>query len=398
MGRQPIFDRDLEVRGYELLFRDGATGSARFVDGDHATSTVMLNSVVEIGLDRLVGDVPAFVNFTKRFLLASDLVELTPHDRVVLEILEDIEPEPRVIEVLRELKGQGFRLALDDFVYREELLPMIEIADIIKLDLQAMEREEVVRHVQLLTRYPATLLAEKVENREELEWCRDLGFDLFQGYFLCRPEIVRGRRLPSSRLSLLQLLARLNDGGVGVDEVEDLVSQDVSLSYRLVRLVNSPHFALPNEVKSIPQAIMMLGLRRLRNLATMISMSGISDKPHELMVTAMLRARMCELLSDHIELDLGSESMFAAGLFSVLDALLDCPMPEVLGHISLATPIRNALLGEDAAEAHVLESVKAYERGAWDEVETLGIDRSSFTEAWLGAVDWTREAVAALRG
>ena len=219
IGRQPIYDRKLDVYAYELLFRAASDNSANFTDGDKATSDVIVNTFLEIGLDNIVGNRLAFINLTRAFFVGEHTISL-PRDRVVLELLEDIEADEEVINSVKRLSEQGYSIALDDFIYHESLQPLVQLADIVKIDIMAMSRDEIREHVQALRQHPLRLLAEKVETQEEHDYCMELGFDYFQGYFFAQPKVIRGQRLPNNRLAILKLLSRLQDPEITSKQLE----------------------------------------------------------------------------------------------------------------------------------------------------------------------------------
>lgn len=386
IGRQPIFDRDNRVFAYELLWRGGQDNRAGFADGDLATTQVMLNALTEIGLDRLVGEHRAFINLTRRFLLEDQpLPEMT--DQVVLEILEDIEPDEQVIAAVRRLAGLGYSIALDDFLYRPELEPLVELADVVKIDLLALDDAALREHVAQLRRHPLRLLAEKVENAEQHALCMELGFDYFQGYYYARPNVVKGRRMPANQLALLQLLAALRDPDVSDTELENLIGQDVSLAWRLLRYINSARFGLSREIDSIRQAIALLGRQNVIRIASLLLMAKIGDKPPELMMTALIRAHMARRLCG----DCDPDTCYTAGLFSVLDALLDRPMAELLEELPLSEDLSRALRDRTGPVGDVLATVIAYDEADWDRVSASGFDPEPLSSAYVDAIDEASE-------
>lgn len=386
VGRQPIYNQDLEVVAYELLFRSGGTNWADITDGEYATSQVVHDAFMEIGLESLVGPKRAFINLTRDFIL-QDYTAVFPADRVVLEVLEDIVVDAELIEAVRALSHQGYTIALDDFIFEEHLRPLIEIADIVKVDVLALDRSALRQNVARLSQYDVELLAEKVETRDDLACCRELGFDYFQGYFLCEPDIVTGQRSPANRLAVLRLLAKLQEAGTTTDELEAIIRQDVSLSYKLLRLVNAdPN--LPHQIESIHQTLLHLGTKFIAAWGSLIMLADIGDKPHELMVTAMIRGKMCELLAEAQQLP-DRERFFTVGLFSVLDTLLDSPMTDIVASLPLTEDVKQALLTYEGVLGHTLRSVLAYERGHWADIVELGLDRWVVGEAYLQALIWS---------
>ena len=394
VGRQPIYDRRLEVIAYEVLFRRGAVAQADVLDGDHATAQVLLNTFLEIGLDAVVGQQRAFINCTRGMLL-QDMVQVFPPERVGIEVLEDIVVDSDLLVAVRGLATQGYLIALDDFHYQDALRPLLELADVVKLDICALDRPRLDEHVTLLRAYDVKLLAEKVETHDDFQYCKDLGFDYFQGYFFCRPDLITGRRTPLNRLALLQLLAELQRPEVEFRTLEALCSRDAALSYKLLRIINSAFYGLPRKVESIRHALHLLGLKTLTTWASLLLLARIDTKPHELLRTAMVRAKMCEQLGQAMGQD-GSETFFLVGLFSVLDALLDHPLPEVLAALPLADAISQALLHHEGVLGATLRCVLAYERGTWEEVHDLGLAPEVLMHAYLAAIAWTTATSAAL--
>lgn len=391
LGRQPIFDADLNVFGYELLYRPADQGNSGTFDGDRATSEVLLNSFVEIGLPRVVGRRQAFFNLTRHFVLNPEL--LPPTDgQVVLEILEDVEIDRELIEAVSVLSERGYRIALDDFVYDERFEPLLPMADIVKLELPAIAHQDLERHVERLRRGDLKLLAEKIETAEELEHCKTLGIDLYQGYFLCRPSNMRGKRLPTNRVNLLRLMSRLQDPQTGLEELDALIAQDLTLSYKLLRYINSAVFFGRRKIGSIRHAIVFLGHQAIKNWATLITLAAVDDKPEELLTTAMVRAKMCEMMADILQCD--KHGAFTVGLFSTLDALMDAPLAELLEMLPLAPELTAALLEQSGPHGTVLRNAIAYERGEWDLIEMGPLTREDLCDMYLDAIEWADQTLS----
>lgn len=387
IGRQAILGPQVELYGYELLYRNSEDNRANFLDGDAATARTMLNAYLEIGLDNIVGSHPAFFNITERFLLEGFCQEL-PKERVVLEILEQIKPNPRVSEVLSGLSSQGYTIALDDFVYHDSLLPFLEMAHIVKIDIMAHDRETLKTQVERLRPFEVKILAEKVETRQDFEFCKSLGFDFFQGFFFSKPNLVQGRHIPANQIALISLLATLQDPDIRLPEVEEIIRRDLSLSFKVLRYVNSAYFSLPSNIDSISQAATMVGLTRLKTWATLIAMASIEDKPFELLLTAILRARMCEQMAAAMNYS-NPDTFFTVGLFSVLDALFDSPMSELLTTLRLSPEVNEALIYHDGVLGKILEGVLAYDQGDWENVLGLDLSQSAIRDAYLEAITWS---------
>ena len=395
IGRQAIYDKNLNVFAYELLSRSNAEHNKAFVgehNANHATTLVMLNALTEMGLQQLVGEYPAFINLTYDFLTGKHaLPDL--HNQIVLEILEDVEVTDELISATKELSKSGYKIALDDFVYHDKFLPLIEIADIIKIDVLQLDEKGIREHVTKLNKFDAKLLAEKVENIEQYEFCKELGFDYFQGYFFCKPKIVESQRAPANRITIINLLAKLQDPDVNIEELEALISDDLALSFRLLKYINSAAFALRREVDSIHHAIVMLGLNTIRSLANLMLMSNIDDKPLELLVIAIIRAHMCEQLAVQHSENM-KESFFTVGLFSVIDALMDSSMEDFVSQLPLTIELKSALLEQEGVMGEALKCCIAFERADWENVQFQKLEAATIQKTYFDAVIWSDSAVS----
>ncbi len=391
VARQPIFDRHLHVAGYELLFRGGEATTALVADSEGATASVVLNSFTEIGLERLVGAKPAWINVSREFVLGG-LATTMPPAAIGLEILEDELLDERFVHALIELKRQGYRLALDDFKYSVSAERVLSIVDLVKLDLIALGREGMAREVARLKPYGMTLLAEKVESHEEHAFCAELGCDLFQGFFFCRPELLHHRGIVANRASMLQIVAALQDPTVQLGRLERMIGRDVGLSFRLLRYINSAFFGLRFEISSIGQALALLGVENLRRWATLTVLASIDGKPPELTVTALVRARFCEKAGLQLPGPRPGE-LFTLGLFSVIDALMDAPIEEVVGMIPFPSDMRDALTDREGEKGALLNCVTALEAGDFDRAQRLVRGAG---ELYVEALMWADDAASAL--
>lgn len=395
VARQAIYDHALNVYAYELLYRQEQSDCAAVMDGDAATARVMLNTFLDIGLETMVGEYLAFLNITRGIILERSF-RVLPKNRVVLEVLETIEPDECVVEALRDATKQGYIVALDDFEFRDSLRPFLDLASIVKIDIRALSPETLEEHVSLLRGYSVKLLAEKVETHEEFDWCRGLGFEYFQGYFFCKPKIVEGKRLPAQKITLLTLLAKLQDPSITISELEGLIKHDLSLSYKILRYVNSAYWGLPKTVTSIGQAACFVGLDRLRAWMSLIILSSVEDKPFELLVLAAVRAQMCQLLGMQLRPD-RAEQFFTVGLFSVLDSLFDRDMKEIVETLPLASEIVGALVAYEGLLGRTLQCVVAYERGEWEAARCENLASDIVRDAYLSAIEWAFKMLAPMR-
>jgi len=396
VGRQPIYNKQLGIYGYELLFRAGVGNNAMMgeLGQDGATSTTIINSFLEIGLDKLVGDRLAFINLTEQFFLDESALPISPQ-QVVLEILEDIPITAKLIMAVERLKAAGFIIALDDYIYNPAHKPIVSLVDIIKIDLLQLDRKTLIKHVKELKKYKALLLAEKVETMEEFEFCRDLGFDYFQGYFLSRPRIIKSSSLPSNKLAVLNLLAVLNNPQADVEDLEEAISFDVSMSYKILKLINSSFYSFPNKVESIKHAIVILGRVQLRSWASMIAMSKLDDRPSEMIHIAMTRGKMCELLAD--QANLGSlEAYFTAGMFSALDILMEREISDLIAPLPLSDEVVGALLSRSGPMGDAINCALAYELSQPESAKFQNLTSQDLFVAQVEAISWANMVVETL--
>lgn len=391
VARQAIFDRRLDVVGYELLYRDSEENRARFSDVTQASAQTMLNAFVEIGLDTLVGKVPAYVNMAADFLLGNYPIPLPP-ERTVIEVLEDIPVTPELIESLKQLRAQGFKIALDDFILTEETRPLLEVANIVKLSMLGVPREDIAAQVAELKPTGAILLAEKISTHDELVFARNLGFYYFQGFFLEMPVVQRATRMPHDRAKLLRLLAMLYDQKLNLRAIEGLVAAEVGLGVRLLKLASSTAMARGTPVGSIQQALGRLGVQQVAALIVLILASGFDDKPLELARQVLIRARMCEILARSATVP--ADEMFTAGLLSLLDAILDRPLPEILEQLPVTPLVKEALsAGATSKPAKIVETVRHQNRGDLALLASAGFSAQAVFMAWYEAVRWSDDII-----
>ena len=387
VGRVPIYDRQLEVAGYEVLLHKYKTDHSEYIDDDLTTSQVILNTFMEIGLHRIVGDGLAFIKLSRNFILEKYPLKLL-HDLIVLEVHENMKLDDELIEALRFLSKQDFQIALDDVIDLDEVKHLIDIINIVKLDFATLGQSRLEEIIPNLRQYKnIKLLAENIETLDDFDICTRLGFDYYQGFFLCQPNIVSEHRMPASRTNTLRLLAKLHEPKIEFRDLEKIIRGDVSLSYRLLRLINSAFYARPKNIKSIHHALTLLGLRRVQDWVSMLLLSNIEEKPRELVYTAMERAKMCEILSIALKKQ-KFEMGFLVGMFSVLDALLDMPLEKILLSLPLGKEITSAILYHKGFLGSILHCVLAYERGEWEEATLSGIDPETIRNAYLESLDW----------
>lgn len=392
IARQPICDQDLNLAAYELLYRNNAATTNAAVSSPHeATARVCTVAFMDIGIDRLADKHPVFINMTDEWLLKGDMLP-EPAERIVLEVLEDIKPTPEVLSALKGLRARGYKIALDDFVLTQETKAFLPHADLIKLDIMACSREVLAKRVEILKKVKVPLLAEKIETWEEFQACKEMGFTLFQGYFLSKPETMKSRPKSDSGIVLTQLMAMLHQPEPDVSEIEQQISRDPQLYYRILRYINSAQYALPRKIESLRQAIVLLGFDNLKSLVSMMVLAGSSRRGDTLMPIALLRAKMCECLARKSGLN-PIESYFTVGLLSMLDAFFDRPLPTILEELSLHPSVESALLRFEGALGEALQVIEAYERADWPYVEQSAFDRHLLTECYVEAMAWADDVV-----
>jgi EAL and modified HD-GYP domain-containing signal transduction protein len=386
IGRQPILDRKGRLYGYELLHRRRGEDSATGNDGDRMSSDMLLNAVLEVGIQKLTAMHPAFVNVTRNLLLNGCLDSL-PSDGIGLEVLESVTADRELLDRLCALRKQGFTIALDDFVCLPERDALIDVADIVKLDVLALGDASLERQVRILKQRGVLLLAEKVETAAMHARTLALGFDLFQGYFFARPETYVGQQIRPNKLVLVQLLARINDPNLTPQELSGIIRGDVSMSVTVLRWANSPLFGLQHAVESVERAVVVLGLFTIRNWVSLLTLARMGVTVTELHTTILVRARTCELLAAAAALQSAS-SYFTVGLLSALDIILQVDMGQALEHIPLGPEQKDALLRRSGNLGAALNCVMGMEAGDETAARFAALTVAEVTRCYFSAIDW----------
>lgn len=398
VARQAIFDRDLKIFGYELLFR--SRSSDVFDGSDEASSTlqVITNSFLSIGSERILGGGKAFINFPQT-LLNDERMELLPKQTTVIEILETVKPEPEVIAACRRLKSRGYTLALDDFIGQPGYEALIGLADIIKVNFRALT---VAQRAAIRARYGRRgikMLAEKVETRQEFRQALDMGYDYYQGYFFARPVTLQQKEIGGFRLNYLNLIREIHRPEIDRARVAELIQTEVSLAYRLLRYINSAAFHRKARVGSIRAAIDLLGDDGIRKWTWLAALPTLAlNKPSELMISAAVRARFCELLSSGDGLAKREADLFLMGILSLLDAMLDRPLEELLPELHLPADLEEALLKKNSDRNQLSAAfslVRAYEVADWDTLlqcaRQLQVAAERLPDFYLESIVWAQE-------
>lgn len=390
MARQPIFNQQLKVVAYELLYRNNeGTNPLPLITGDQASSRVILHSYTSVSEAGNLRVLPAFVNFTQQMLEQDRLPSVSPKE-IVVEILEDCLATPKLVATAKKLAKAGYTIALDDFVYNDDAIPLLEIARIVKIDLRALSPNQLAEQVKRLKPFNVRLLAEKVETHEKYAQCRDLGFDLFQGYFFSKPQLLKGSHVGSSKVILLQLMGALSKPDVEFSEIEALIERDPGLTYKLLRLVNSSAFGLQRQVNSIQDTLVYLGLNELKKWLSLIALADNPGKPTELVRQLLLLARMSELTAQAEQLDSPGEA-FMCGLLLHLDGLLDMSTEDALAQIQVGNQIRAAVVNREGSLGELVHRVEAFVRGTLVSDDLAMVSRLHTT--YLQSLKWTRESM-----
>jgi c-di-GMP-related signal transduction protein len=396
VGRQPILDRNLRTYGYELLFRSSATNECNSTDADAATAAVISNAFLSVGAAKILGECKGFVNLPRR-LLADEVVNVLPHETVIIEILEDVTADAEVLRACRNLKKAGYLLALDDFVRGPESCRLIEFASFIKVDFRATNREE---RESLAAEYGAEgihMLAEKVESQEEYDEARAIGYSYFQGYFFAKPQVISAAEVPTTKLNQLRVLRELQQADLDLNRLEELVSRDLSLAPKVLRYVNSAAFAFNQRIGSIAQALVILGENNSRKLIALAIMAGLVAKhPPELVWTSFTRARFCEDVARRSGVAHRAPDCFLMGLFSLLDAMIGRPLADLLEEVGMPVEMLRAATGT-ACDADIFSNIYrlciACEAGDMAHMESLsrrlGMPLETVSDVSMEAITWS---------
>lgn len=397
-ARQPILNRDKELIGYELLFRDGVDNVFPDIDGDEATTRLIEGSQFNFGLEDLTDNKPAYINFTLETLLKG-YPTLLGKDTIVVEILETIQPGKRLLAIVKNLKDKGYTIALDDYIHQPVWRHFYPFIDIIKIDFLTCDLATIKTIIKELKAHPhIKLLAEKVETYEAYSLALDLGFDYFQGFFFSKPEMVQSKALPPSEMALAELLYQTSSVEMDLKKITDVFERDVNLSYKLLRYSNSAAFARRAEISTIKQALIVLGAQEIKKLLSLLFAAQVSaDKPVELIRLSLTRARFCELLAiSHGQMkDTGMA--FLTGMMSLMDAILDESMQSVMQKLPLSNDIKAALLDNEGLLAQYLNLVKHYEKADWSQANDISTALNiadKVPDAYHEALSWVNEQMS----
>ncbi len=396
IARQPILDSDQKTVGYELLFRDGPNNTFPDIDPELATNRLLSEHFLATHYST-IGDKLGFVNFPYQSLV-NMVPTLFPKDNLVIEILESCEPTAELLSAIKKMSQAGYTIALDDFVPKKEWLPFLPYTSIIKIDIQQYSLKKAQTLIERLKPHDIIFLAEKVETYEEFELAKEVGFNQFQGYFFSRPQLIRRKQIKPSFLTVVQLCKEIANSDINYDELERLISLDVTLSYKLLTFVNASYL-IRSEIKSFKQALVYLGEERLRKFISLVAITSTQDdKPDSLYSLSIQRARFCELLLKDINSNIDEGLGFLTGMFSLLDSLFDQPLEELVEKMPIDNLVKAALVTKQGTLGNILSLVKAYESADWTTVialrDKLEISDDKLARYYDDAIKWTEDLLA----
>lgn len=391
IARQPIFTKDQRIWAYELLFRHGPQNWFDGMDPDRASSAVISNSAGLFDLSSLTGGHPAFINLPRQLILDGS-VRLLPPEQAVVEVLEDVEPDDEIVAAVRGLKQEGYRIALDDIVDPGDQVPLQPVADIIKIDLKGAGHNRSREIIHKLRRHKLRFLAEKVETWADYQEAKDMGFTLFQGYYFQKPEILSQKDIPHNKHIALRLIREVRKPELDYSVLESLIKEDLALTYRLLRLVNSAWAALPREIVSVGHAMVMLGETRVRQLVQMTALGHMGeDGNEELVQRSFVRAHFLESLAGNVSLGMRDQELYFIGLFSWLDTLLGKSMQDILKLLPVGEEAQLALVERSGPLSPLLLVCDALENGNWESFDwfcqNLGLQSATTSELYIRAME-----------
>ena len=394
LARQPIFNKSQDVEAYSLLYRsDDGSLPTEFSD-EQATASVLLNSYAVVSEDGVAKSLPLYVKLTESMLL-SDMLPQLPKDSVYFELLREEGISKELIKTVRERKQEGYRFALTHYTGDKAQTALLDVVHVVKIDIQRHPEDELKHMVRFCKPYHVDLLADQVETQEDFRRCIELGFNLFQGFFLCRPVEVKGKSFGSSKALLFELMAELDNPNASAQSVEQIVINDPVMTYKILKLVNSAAFNTPKQIESISHAIALIGMEQVKKWATLFVLSGQAGKPVELTRMMLIRGRMCELLAEMLNYE-SPINCFMVGLLSQLDAMMDMKMDGLLEQVPLNDEIKEAILLRQNTMGDILNEVALYERAEWDDMKGL-LEKPYYEAAYRHSMVWAQQVLESLQ-
>ncbi|MDT8383506.1 MAG: HDOD domain-containing protein [Gammaproteobacteria bacterium] len=393
--RQAIYDENEGTFAYELQFRNSDAEFSSIDDSDPASSQIVANVFMEIGLKLLVADKPALINLPHAFLKQRHSIPFAK-DKFILEISAGSGIDTDLLAALSDLRDQGFSIALQDLADDGTAAALVEHCELIKLDISTVSRDELARRVERLRPFGKLLLAHRVDSQEDFEFCKSLGLQYFQGSFLNQPKVVKYTTLPLNKTLLLQILAKTQDPNVEFGELEEIIGQDVGISFKFLRLINSANFGLSKKVESLHQALMLLGLQEIKSWVSLVALSNIDSVPQELTDMSLSRARFCKLLAEKAGCA-HPDTYFTIGLFSLLDVIMSKSMKSILGSLPFADEINQALISHTGLMGEALDCAIAHEQGDWKMIKFAHLTPAEINAIYIDTLEWCRGIRSQLR-
>lgn len=398
VARQPIFDRQKSVTGYELLFRDGVDNCFPNIDADEATSKLITQHHLLLGVEKITSGKQAFINFSADTLIHHFPTSIDPNS-MVIEILETVPISDELLTACKELHKMGYRLALDDHDFDTKWDVFLPYISIIKVDVRMFNILQISKYLRRIAKYPVTLLAEKVETADEYEQLKQLGFDLYQGYFFAHPEMLKHKQIGSNKLNLLALISESSKIQLDFDGLAAIVERDLDMSYKLLRFINSVNFARKQSIGSLKHAMVYMGEAELKKFISLLALANLAEgQSDELLVMSLIRARFCDRLANIRGDKENPPAAFLTGLFSLVDALLEQPLEELLAQLPLLPEIKVALLENKGVLAEYLTVERTFERGLWQQQTELSSrmvpDTVDLNLVYFEAVEWGQRLLA----
>lgn len=401
VARQPIFSKNEEVFGYELLYRNNLDNQFPNINGDEATAEVLINGFLNIGFEQIAKGKPCFINFTEKLLKLRLPIYFNPSE-IVVEILESVVPSLEILEICRELKKLGYRIALDDFIYNDKnayFFALMRYVDIIKVDFRQTTRKSREKIEQLAMSAHIELLAEKIETRGEFNQANEKGYKFFQGYYFSEPAIVSSNDVPPYFYSYYEIIRHLSEPEPNVETISKLIGQDLSLSYKLLKLINSAAFGPVQKINSIHQAVVLLGFVELNKWISVMAVRGVprvqTEYAKEMISISLTRAKTCELIANRQKKEFPLSAYFITGLYSLMDALLNMPMEKILNSLPLHEEICDALLGKENHLRNILNLSIQIEKGNWPYIKEIsrqiGLDEDIVYASYQKALKWSNQ-------
>ncbi|EHQ87253.1 EAL and HDOD domain-containing protein [Desulfosporosinus youngiae] len=390
IARQPIFDKSMNIYGYELLYRQSGNNYFTGIDDDQATAELIYNAFLVMGLQDLTDGANAFINFSKE-LIDSDVPFLLPKQNIVVEVLEREKVTPATVDACKRIKAMGYRLALDDFVFNQDNLPLIEMADIIKIEFPAVSRYD---QNSLIQRYRTNVkfLAEKIETREEYIQASEMGYDLFQGYFFSKPSIVRSKEVAMLNTNLFSILEELNSPEPSYEIIATIIERDLGLSYKLLKLANSVYIGARSKIKSIPHALSYIGINEMYQWISLMMLKDMQNVENaELIKQSLIRGKLMELLASELYPNGENSEFYFTGIFSSIEVLLNSQIEQVLKGLPLSINVKNALLGKDNEQRRLLNFVLNWEKAHWEKIADQYPMKNEFMKLYLETLKWAKK-------